>query len=60
MKTREKLLRWFYPARCPVCDGLLGREERLICRTCASDLHFLQEPLCFRCGKPLSREEMEY
>ena len=60
LTRKEKLLRWLYPARCPVCDGLLGRQERLICRACASDLHFLQEPLCFHCGKPLSGEEIEY
>ena len=49
-----------YPRRCPVCDGLLGKQEPLICRKCAEKLEFLKQPLCFRCGKPLEQKEREY
>ena len=49
-----------YPRRCPVCDGLLKKEEPLICRSCAGRITFLKQPLCFRCGKPLEREDREY
>ena len=49
-----------YPRRCPLCDGILGRAEPLLCRDCGRKLRFAKEPRCFRCGRPLEREEQEY
>ena len=46
-----------YPRRCPLCDGILGRAEPLLCRDCGRKLRFAKEPRCFRCGRPLEREE---
>ena len=48
-----------YPRRCPLCDGILGRAEPLLCRDCGRKLRFAKEPRCFRCGRPLEREEQE-
>ena len=49
-----------YPRRCPLCDGILGRAEPLLCRDCGRKLRFAKEPRCFRCGRPMEREEQEY
>lgn len=49
-----------YPRRCPLCDGLLGKKEPLLCRKCAEKLKFVEGPRCFRCGKPLGNDEEEY
>ena len=51
---------WIYPRRCPLCDGVLGKNEPLLCRACARKLEFAEEPRCFQCGKPLESTEREY
>ena len=33
-KTGNWLLNAVYPRRCPICDGLLSREELYLCRNC--------------------------
>ncbi len=48
------------PNRCPVCDKPVKFSEGLICRTCYRKLDIIKEPACFRCGKPLAKEEQEY
>lgn len=48
-----------YPARCPVCDGVLLPGEE-ICEECISRLRYVTEPRCCKCGKPLQSEEAEY
>ena len=55
-----KMTELLYPRRCPLCDGILGGGERLLCGDCAEKLEFLRGPRCFRCGKPLDWEEREY
>lgn len=55
-----KLSELLYPRRCPLCDGILGEKEPLLCRACGESLEFIKEPRCFRCGKPLSLGEAEY
>src|SRR5699024_3418282 len=60
---KKQLLRMtelLYPRKCPLCDGILGGKEPLLCRNCGKKLKFAEEPRCFRCGKPLVREEEEY
>jgi Predicted amidophosphoribosyltransferases len=42
-----------------VCDDIVGG-GKLICEPCRLRLHPLTEPLCKRCGKPLSAVEAEY
>ena len=47
-----------YPRRCPICDGIVG--GGLICEPCRLRLNPVREPLCKKCGKPLSTREAEY
>lgn len=54
-----RLLNLIYPRRCPVCDEIAGG-KRLICEPCRLRLHPVLEPLCKKCGKPLSTGEAEY
>lgn len=49
----------FFPPRCPVCDEVLKKGEK-ICRKCKNELKWVGEPRCFQCGKPLLEEEQEY
>ena len=57
-----------YPPRCPVCDRLLDRSRRAedkragVCQICLSygRPERIREPLCKRCGKPLSDETEAY
>lgn len=56
-----KLLDWIYPRRCALCDGILGKGERCVCRDCRSRIPKpVGEPRCMKCGKPLTVEEREY
>lgn len=50
---------WLYPARCPVCDGVLLPGEE-ICEECIPRLHYVADPRCCKCGKPLQTDEAEY
>lgn len=59
-KLKERgILDFLYPARCPVCDGVLLQEEE-VCEECLPKLRYVREPRCCKCGKPLQIEEEEY
>lgn len=58
MKKRG-ILDLLYPARCPVCDGVLLSGEE-VCEECMPKLRYVGEPRCCKCGKPLQNEEAEY
>lgn len=58
MKERG-VLDLLYPARCPVCDGVLLPGEE-VCRECLPKLRYVADPRCCKCGKPLQAEETEY
>ncbi len=49
-----------YPARCPICDQLLGTGGLRMCPACARKVHYLSGPLCCQCGKRLTDREAEY
>ena len=49
-----------FPRRCPVCDRLVKPAGALVCRSCASKLVYVRQPLCMKCGKELSDENQEY
>ena len=49
-----------YPRRCPICEGILGRNQGRICASCKEHLPYIHEPLCKKCGKQLAKEEQEY
>ncbi len=53
------VLEILYPARCPVCHGILkGRDG--ICPKCRKRLHYIKEPKCKKCGKQIEKTEQEY
>ena len=55
----RKLADMFYPPRCLVCHGLLESGEK-IHKECKKELYPIQEPTCYRCGKPVESEQREY
>lgn len=60
MKLKKAdLLSVFFPPRCPVCDEVLfpGTE---ICGDCSRKIKLIREPVCKKCGKPLTDEREEY
>ena len=59
MRKGKELLDLLYPARCPVCDGILLPEEE-VCEECRTKLKYVSEPRCRKCSKPLQDEETEY
>ncbi len=54
------VLELLFPAKCPVCGALLGRDRQGVCDGCRSRLPEVTEPSCRRCGKPIADEEEEY
>ncbi|MDE5950170.1 MAG: double zinc ribbon domain-containing protein, partial [Acetatifactor sp.] len=67
MEKMRKCGRWLetaasllYPARCPVCDEVLGMGVQRMCPACERRVQYLSEPLCCRCGKKLSDPEAEF
>ena len=59
-KTGNWLLNAVYPRRCPICDGLLSREELYLCRNCVEKIHPILGARCKKCGKPVGDEQTEY
>lgn len=53
------ILEILYPARCPVCHGILKGKDG-ICPDCRKQLHYIKEPKCKKCGKQIEKEEQEY
>ncbi len=53
------LLGLLYPKRCPFCDRAVLPGEG-ICKECAVKAHFVKEPACMKCGKPLMDARREY
>lgn len=53
------ILELLYPARCPVCHGVI-RGKGSICTACQKKLHFIKEPTCKKCGKEIEKNEEEY
>ena len=53
------ILEILYPARCPICHGILkGRDG--ICPECRKKLPYIREPKCKKCGKQMESAEEEY
>lgn len=53
------ILEILYPARCPVCHGVISGKGR-VCRNCLKRLHYIKEPKCKKCGKEIEGPEQEY
>lgn len=43
-----------YPPRCPLCGEILSLREGPVHSNCYKKLSWVEEPLCKRCGKPLT------
>ena len=46
---------FIYPPRCSFCGHVCGSEEG-ICEDCLSQIHYIDSPLCTRCGKPFPHD----
>ena len=53
------LLELLYPLHCPVCDRV-APAGRQICVSCMQKLLSVQEPVCRRCGKPVTDARKEF
>ena len=53
------ILELLYPARCPVCHGILKGKDG-ICPDCRRRLTYIKEPKCKKCGKQIEKAEAEY
>lgn len=54
------MLSWLYPERCPVCMRLVVPKGAFLHPACKKRLDLIKEPVCMKCGTPLSSEEKEY
>lgn len=58
------LLHILYPKRCPICDRVLKTPafsgEYPICGSCREKAEYAAEPVCKKCGKPLTDQRREY
>lgn len=59
-KAGKLFLDMLYPRRCPVCYDIAVPGGSRICNVCREKLKPITGPRCFRCSKPLKREEQEY
>jgi ComF family protein len=65
---KQFLLHLIFPERCPFCDSIIFRpyhqDQYTLCQSCrqkyAKTVYPIQEPICKKCGKPLSNERQEY
>lgn len=55
-ETGLRMIKLLYPDRCPLCQQI----SEGICEVCKEEMPLVQEPCCFRCGKPLEDEQEEY
>ena len=59
-KAGKLFLDMLYPRRRPVCHDIAVPGGSRICNVCREKLKPITGPRCFRCSKPLKREEQEY
>ena len=54
------MITWIYPEQCPVCLKLVMPKGAMLHPECKNKLDTIREPVCMKCGMPLSSEENEY
>lgn len=59
-KIKEILLDLLYPRHCPLCGNIRPFGSQGVCGGCVEKLERVQAPRCFRCGKHIENEEVEY
>ena len=56
----EALVSLIFPRRCPICDRPVRPYGAFACDDCADGVGFVHGATCYKCGKPLTDEAMEY
>lgn len=56
----SQILDLIYPRYCPLCEEILPYQGGSICPGCVKKLKKVEAPRCFRCGKMLGDEGVEY
>ncbi len=56
----EAAVSLLYPRRCPICDGIVRRQEGIIHTDCKKKVRTAGKITCMKCGKPLRSEQDEY
>jgi ComF family protein len=51
-----KMMDWIYPPACPGCQALGFR----FCPDCQSQINYLHDPICSKCGQPVSDSREKY
>lgn len=54
------MINWLYPERCPVCLQIVTPKGALLHKECKEKTDAIKEPICMKCGRPVSSEEDEY
>lgn len=54
------MITWIYPERCPVCLRIITPKGAMFHPECKKKIDVITEPVCMKCGRPLSLEEREY
>lgn len=54
------MITWLYPERCPVCLRPVTPKGAMLHPECKCKLNVIKEPVCMKCGMPLSSKEEEY
>lgn len=49
-----------YPAKCVMCNSIIGGNATTCCRSCRKKLPYIVEPRCYKCGKQLEDMTQEY
>ncbi len=56
----DLILDIIFPRRCPICSDIATPRGELICNGCRTQLFPIEEPKCFKCGKPIEDGEKEF
>lgn len=54
------MITWLYPERCPVCLKPVTPKGAVLHLRCKAQVNRIKEPVCMKCGTPLSSKEEEY
>lgn len=54
------MITWLYPERCPVCLKIVTPKGAVLHSKCEARLNRIKEPVCMKCGMPLTSKEEEY
>ena len=49
-----------FPPRCPICDSVVSMLNKGICTHCMKKIQYVKNPRCFKCGKHVAEEIIEY